>query len=83
MKTVKVIEVKPLDNLKLKVVFENNIAKYYDVQQLFKTFPQFEQLKNTSLFRAVHVDCKGYAVAWSDDLDLSSNDLWVNGVCIT
>jgi hypothetical protein len=32
------------------------------------------------LSRAVRVDAGGYGVSWNDDLDLSEDELWVNGV---
>lgn len=36
--SIKVLDVKPLDNIKLLVTFENQIEKVYDVTQLFELF---------------------------------------------
>lgn len=78
--SIKVIDVKPLDDLKLLVTFENQVKKMYDVTQLFKIFPIFKQLTNTELFNTVRVDCGGCAICWNDEIDISEVELWDNGL---
>ena len=37
-------------------------------------------LKNIDgLFDQVKVDVGGYGISWNDDLDLSCEELWING----
>jgi hypothetical protein len=72
-------EVKPLDDLKLIVTFENNIKKKYDVKRLLDKYPVFGDLKSKHLFNLVHVDCGGYGIAWNDFIDLSKYEIWKNG----
>ena len=77
----KVKHVQPLDDYKLLVTFENDIKKIYDVSQLFDKFDVFNQLKNIQgLFIQVKVDIGGFGVSWNDEIDLSCNELWNNGI---
>jgi len=78
-KVPKIIQVTPLKNLTLLVIFENGSKKNYNVKKLFNVFPQFNDLKNLSLFQMVHIDSNGYAISWNDDLDLSRYEIWENG----
>jgi hypothetical protein len=36
-------------------------------------------LENESFFRQVKVDAGGYGISWSDTIDLSESELWLNG----
>lgn len=79
----KVKEVKALDNFKLQVCFEDKTFKVYDVAPLFDKWNVFQALQiDNRLFNAVRVDAGGYGISWNDDLDLSCNELWENGVLI-
>ncbi|MCK4766376.1 MAG: DUF2442 domain-containing protein [Candidatus Aminicenantes bacterium] len=63
----------------LVVNFENGVQKKYDFNRNFDN-PVFRDLKNEYLFKQVKVDTGGYGISWNDDLDLSENELWKNGV---
>ncbi len=76
----KVKDVYPLPSMKLSVHFAEGITKIYDVSPLTKHFPAFEALKDEELFASVEVDVGGYGIIWNDDLDLSADELWENGV---
>ncbi len=77
----KVKEVKPIEDYNLIVVFENGAIKKYDIKPLFDKWSIFKDLKsNNSLFNQVMVDCQGYGIKWNDEIDLSCNELWNNGV---
>lgn len=73
-----VTEVTPKDDLILEVKFSNGVTKEYDCKQLLDD-EMYEDLNNACLFRQVHVDCGGYAVSWSEDIDISECELWDNG----
>ena len=76
----KIKNVSPLQDYRLSVQFAEGCTKIYDVKPLFKQIPTFEALKDSHLFSDVTVDIGGYGIVWSDDLDLSCDELWENGV---
>ncbi len=78
----KIIEVKPLENMTLLVTFDNNIKKNYYVKQLVGKYPIFAELENEELFNLVHVECGGFGIAWTDEIDLSEYEIWENGIVI-
>ncbi len=76
----KIKEVKPLEDMMLMVTFDNNIKKKYDVKQLLSKYPIFNEIKNRAIFNLVHIDCGGYGVAWTDEIDISEYEIWNNGL---
>lgn len=79
----KVKSVKPLDNYNLLVNFCNGEIKRYNVKPLFKKWIAFQALQYTKgLFEQVKVDIGGYGIVWNDDIDLSCNELYENGVTV-
>ena len=77
----KIKNVSALPDYKLSVQFSEGITKIYDVKPLFEKLPVFAALQdNNSDFYAVSVDVGGYGIVWNDDLDLSCDELWENGV---
>jgi len=78
MDTPKIESVKPLEGRRLLVKFENGAEKIYDCNQLLH-LDMFQPLQNEAFFKSVKVDAGGYGVSWSDDVDLSEYELWVNG----
>lgn len=77
--SIRVKDVKPLDDMYLLVHFENGVSKRYDTKQLIEQFPVYKKLKDVSLFKMVQVDCGGSAVAWNEDIDISEVELWEGG----
>ena len=80
--SIKIIDVKALDNFILHVCFNNGIKKSYDVKQLFARFPDmFYPFKyNPALFKNVNIDCGGCGVSWNENIDISEFELFENGV---
>lgn len=77
----KVKYVKTLENFILLITFENGIKKSYDIKPLFVKWQVFKDLVNIpGLFEEVKVDSGGYGIYWNEDIDLSCNELWNNGV---
>lgn len=71
------------DNYKLLVTFFNDEIKEYDVSKMFEKNKDFKSLTNiTGLFNQVKVDVGGYGISWNDDLDLSCDELYFNGVSV-
>ena len=77
----KIKNVSALPEYKLSVQFAEGVTKIYDVKPLFDKLPVFEDLKdNVAEFSCVTVDVGGYGIVWNDDLDLSCDELWKNGI---
>ena len=77
----KIKNVSSLPEYKLSVQFSEGVTKIYDVKPLFDKIPVFAGLKdNLQEFFNVSVDVGGYGIVWNDDLDLSCDELWENGV---
>ena len=80
--SIKIIDVKALDDFILDVDFSDGTKKYYDVKQLFDRFPDmFYPFKdNPAIFKNVKIDCGGCGVSWNKDIDISEFELFENGV---
>ena len=78
----KVKNVSALPDYKLSVQFCEGLTKTYDVKPLFEKIPVFAQLKNEEVFFCVSVDVGGVGIIWNDELDLSCDELWENGVTV-
>ena len=78
----KIKAVSPLPDYRLGVQFCEGCTKIYDVALLFEKIPAFAQLKQGDLFSAVQTDVGGYGIVWNDELDLSCDELWENGVTV-
>lgn len=77
----KIKNVHPLPDFKLSVQFCEGVTKLYDAALLFQKIPCFSSLqKNPEEFDSVVVDTGGYGIVWNDELDLSCDELWANGV---
>lgn len=74
----KIKNIETLSNLILKIEFENNEIKYYDMKNVVEKFKEFNILKNEIIFNNAQIDVGGYAVIWSDDLDIDCEELYKN-----
>lgn len=78
----KIKNVSPLPDYKLSVQFSEGVTKIYDVKPLFQKIPVFQTLEKNAVFGGVYVDVGGYGIVWNDELDLSCDELWENGVAV-
>ena len=74
----RVRSVRPLPAKKLFVTFSTGEARIYDCQPLLQE-EAFRGLADEAIFQQVHPDPHGYAVIWSDEIDLAESEIWVNG----
>jgi hypothetical protein len=83
---IKAVEIEPLEDYRLRVVFSNGETKKFDFKPKLK-YPVFEPLKNKALFANVKL-CKGTAV-WAydwgvenvtDGIDIAPERLYWDGV---
>lgn len=79
----KVKSVNALPDYKLSVQFAEGVTKIYDVNNLFGVHNMFESLRDEALFSCAAVDVGGYGVIWCDEVDISCNELWDNGIAVT
>ena len=79
----KVKAVTALPDYRLSVQFAEGVTKLYDVKPLFDKWTAFKVLQDhPELFTSVEVDVGGYGIIWNDDLDLSCDELFANGVAV-
>ena len=77
----RILSVKAVDNHTLVIDFDNKQRKKYDITPLLER-EMFAPLKNPVLFKAVQIEQGGYAVVWSNSIDISEYELWVHGQTI-
>ena len=79
----KVKAIFPLSDYSLLVQFENEEKKQYNIKHLVNEIDVFKALFYTpGLFEQVKVDTGGYGISWNDEIDLSCDELYCNGVSI-
>ena len=71
----KAIDVKPLKNYMLEIIFDNGEKKQFDVKPYFK-FKQFKELKNENEFRKVKIG--GLSIEWENGADICPDELYYN-----
>lgn len=77
----KVKDVNALPDYRLSVQFCEGVTKIYDIKPLFEKLSVFGYFKeHEDEFFGVSADIGGYGIVWNDDLDLSCDELWENGV---
>ena len=78
--TIKLI--KPLENMILEAVFSSGEIKRYDMKNLIKNNENFKKLENKELFIKAKVDIGGYVIIWNENIDISSEEIWKNGITV-
>lgn len=77
----KVKSVSALPDFRLSVMFAEGVTKIYDVNPLISGHAAFRCFSDEpGLFSYVEPDVGGYGIIWNDDVDLSCDELWENGV---
>lgn len=76
----KVKNITPLNDYRISVQFCEGVTKTYDVKPLFEQYKIFSNLKKDGLFNKVQVGPGGYGIIWNDEIDLSCDELYENGI---
>lgn len=72
-----VTDVKPLENYKLLLTFENDEQKVFDVTPYLEV-GKFSELKDDTLFKSVHISFD--SIAWKNKLDLDPELLYSKSI---
>lgn len=72
-----VTDVKPLEDYKLLLTFENDEQKVFDVTPYLEV-GKFSELKDDTLFKSVHISFD--SVAWKNQLDLDPELLYSKSI---
>ena len=76
-------DVLPMTDHILWVRFVDGKEKQYDMKPLLSEIKAFQPLAYVDgLFEQVKVDKGGYGISWNDDIDLSSDELYTNGILV-
>lgn len=67
------VNVKPLDDYKLFVTFQNGEKKIFDASPLL-SLPIYQPLQNESFFKTAKAD--GMCIYWNDSIDLCPDMLY-------
>jgi hypothetical protein len=74
----KITSAKAINNNTLLVHFNNNQTRKYNIQELSEK-PIFSPLKNPAFFKNFEIDSTGSGIIWSDEIDISEYEIWING----
>ena len=76
-------EIEALPEFIIRAKFSGGEIKEYSMESLFSQFPQFNILKeDIKLYEQVQADVGGYGIFWNDDLDLSAETIWEEGILV-
>ncbi len=74
-----VTDVKPLEDYKLLLTFENHEQKVFDVTPYLEV-GKFSELKDNDLFKSVHISFD--SIAWKNQLDLDPELLYSKSIML-
>lgn len=77
--TPDVIFVKVVSNFQLQATFADGAIRWFDMEP-YLHYPAFAALRDEALFYRAFV--RNGTVAWSDDIDLSPDTLYLRGVAV-
>lgn len=73
----KVINVKPLDDYKILLTFDNNEKRIKDMKPYLNN-GVFKKLKNKSFFNSVHISFD--TISWADEIDICADTLYKTSI---
>jgi hypothetical protein len=71
------VSVKPLEDYKLLVTFQNKERKIFDAAPLLE-LPMYQKLKNKGFFSLAKAD--GMCVYWNDEIDLCPDMVYEDSI---
>ena len=74
-----ITKVTPKDNMIIEAIYADGEIVDFDVSTMIEKHHEFKALEDIELFNSVKVDGVGYGVSWNDELDLSSDGIYLKG----
>ena len=74
-----ITKIEPKENHFVEAVFADGEIVSFDVKSMFDKYPVFRDLENEELFENVKIDGVGYGISWNDEIDLSSDGIYLRG----
>jgi len=69
-----------VEPFRLRAVFVDGTEKEYDLRR-WEDRPEFSLLfRHPALHKAVRVEPGGYGISWNDNIDLSAEEIFGNGI---
>lgn len=75
----KAIDVKPLDDYKVLVIFDNGEKRLFDINP-YMIHKIFAELKNKEIFKTVKIG--GLSIEWINGADICPDELYNNSIPI-
>ena len=70
----------PMEDFVLGCKFRNGAIKLYDIKPLIREISAFAYFtEHPEAFKQVSISPGGNGIIWNDELDLSAEEVWVNG----
>lgn len=82
MQYPRISKAKAVDDNTLIIEFSNEEVKEYKIHHLLEK-PMFTPLRQPSFFKNFKIEPGGYALVWTDEIDISEYELWKNGTTVT
>ena len=71
------VEVMPLKNYELQLIFSNGECRFFDMNP-YLNHPAFKALQNIELFKSVKIS--GLSIAWANGADICPDELYYNSM---
>jgi len=76
----RICAVSVVEPFRLRAVFADGVEKEYDLRR-WENRPEFSLLfRHPALQTAVRVEPGGYGISWNDNIDLSAEEIFWNGM---
>lgn len=75
----KLIKVEPVESGKLRLFYETGEVRLFDVRPYMEG-PWYEELKNPSYFKTVHLSSDGRGIEWREGQDIAPHELYEESI---
>ncbi len=73
-------KVYPLEDCRIRVLFENGVTKIYDLRASMRKHEELKiLLADQELFQKARITVGGYRISWTGELCIAATEVWKNG----